>query len=160
MSRTKIKPKKPNGHRKPILLSGVSEQSPFATLQNAVLALAGAQNQAQANARVQAIFDLVKAFEASFIETARQVGAAERAIIQVTGGEFHTFQFGGELPNGTKIRVLDSEGTPAVIVDVQRGRFIKLPTHVEPMAIQLTLPDGTVKTIVPGQPVRDAEAGP
>ncbi len=155
MSRRTIKPKKPNGHRKGngLILSGVSKDSPFATLQNAVLVLASAQNQAQANARVQAIFDLVKSFEASFLEVARQVGAAERALVQLTGGEFHTVQFGGQLPIGTKIRVLDSEGTPATIVDANRGRFIKLPGHVDPMTIELTLPDGTVKTLTPGQPV-------
>ncbi len=143
--------KKGNGASE--LLTGVAPGSPFATMQNAIMALAAAQTKREKTQRVRAMFQLLKTFEASFVETARQLGCAERCLSEVTAGEFMTVAFKGRLPSGTSVRVVDSNELEVPILDLARGRILKLPAHVEPLSVELKLADGTVRRITPGQPV-------
>ncbi len=130
----------------------VTAESPFAPFRNAIIALGAAQRPREKQQRVKALFGMLGAFEASFFATARELGAAHRLLLEVTGGEFMALRFTGRFPEGTSIRVLDANDVAVPILDLVSGKILKLPVHVEPLSIEAKLPDGTLRRIMPGQP--------
>jgi hypothetical protein len=151
--KNRIRPSGVKKHRARPLLQAVDDDAPTAGLQRAAIRLSEATSPTEKTQRLQAVFQLIGAFEESLFEETRRLACAEATLVAVTGGEFFSFQFGGTLPNGTKIRVVDGAGVECVMVDVQRGRFIRLPEMVDPLAVELVTPDGKSHRIVPGQPV-------
>ncbi len=137
-----------------LIIGGFAKESPMAPLADAILDLAKpGLSPPERTARVQRSFEILKAFEASFVEVSRRLGCSDRALLEVTEGEFFNFQTSAMIPAGSKIRVVDAEDRECVLVDVQTGRFIRPPGMAEPLAVIVTTPDGKDHRIIPGQPV-------
>lgn len=128
----------------------VTNESPFAQMHQAIIALASAQTKTEKQHRLTATMNYVKAFESSFFSAAQQLALAERMLLQLTGGEFMTMQFNSGAPAGTKVRVIDANEVDVPILDLSRGRLLKLPVHVEPFKVELKMLDGEVRRLTPG----------